>query len=224
MPFQDANETFSLGKDNRFQVGISNVDPRGAPLVEAGSKLFFEKANWLYYDVTLDCHLDSGMVIHQHLPQVNFAADTLANCTITDPDVSSRIGGVNLLSNDKYADVSQRMAHSRYWFRLRGQAMRAGEQIPIPGLKKIAGRTAIPHDENPQWAYNKIIGNYSGVALWYAQWSLWYMLAEQPIAQQTPPPNLGQYITGDTPLPDGMQAPWSQPDELAQDNDPRRRR
>jgi len=155
------------------------------------------------------------------LPQVNNNADTLASCFISDPNIDKITGrGVNIISNDEFTDTIQRMAHSVYWFRLYGQAMRIGLQVPIPGLKTVGGVQAIPHDANPQNAWNKIVGNYSGLPLWHAYWSLWYTVAEPPTSQQVPPSNLAQHIAGDVKLPDGMQAPFSTPDDLAQSTNP----
>ncbi len=217
--FVNENVNIGLPKDSRYQVGISNEDV-GNIAVEAGVALAtpVERANWMYYDIALGCLLDSGIVVHRRLPQVNNVADTLASCDIADPNIDLLTGrGVNLISNDIYTDVVQRMAHSQYWFRLWGQAMRVGEQIPIPQLKKVAGEIAIPHDKNVQWAYNKIVGNYSGQQLWYAEWSLWYTLATAPKANQMPPQNLAQHIDG-TPRKPDMQAPFSAPDDDAQPN------
>lgn len=195
--------------------GLDDVDPGGTPL-ETGVKLSTSnrRANWVYYDIALGCQLDSGIVTHRTLPQVDNEWDTLGACEITDSGIDLLTGrGVNVVSNDVYEDIVQRMAHSQYWFRLWGQAMRIGEQIPIPRIKTIAGVLAIPHDNNPQWAYNKIIGNYSGQVLWYAQWSLWYTLASAPKEQQKALQNLAQHTDGTSS--NEMQAPWSYPDDDA---------
>lgn len=190
-------------------------DEAGGLPVESGITLITptERANWVYYDVALGCVLDSGIAVHRALPQVDNTWDTLGSCDINDPDIDKLTGrGVNLVSHDKFEDLAQRMAHSQYWFRLWGQAMRIGEQIPIPSLKTVAGEIAVPHDRNPQWAYNKIVGNYSGQVLWYAQWSLWYTLIHAPKQQQAPPQNLAQHIADKST--ETMQAPWSQPEVI----------
>lgn len=213
-------------KGSTFRAGISNEDS-ASPLIEKGIGLSTptDRANWVYYDITLGCMLDSGIVVHRRLPQVNSVADTLASCAITDANIDTLTGrGVNLISNDTFQDVVQRMAHSRYWFRLWGQAMRIREQVPIPSLRKIAGVEAIPHDNNPQWAYNKQVGNYSGQILWYAEWSLWYTLATEPTQQQITPPNLAQHISEDADQNNLMQAPISLPDDNAQISGPPRQR
>lgn len=187
-----------------------NTDVSGPPL-ETGVKLLVPtgRANWVYYDITLECQLDSGIAVHRALPQKDTAWDTLGSCDISDPGIDQLTGrGVNLVSNDDYQDLVQRMAHSQYWFQLFGQAMRIGEQVPIPMLKKVGGVTAVPYDKNPQLAHNKIVGNYSGQILWHAQWSLWYTLASAPKAQQAPPQNLAQHTDGKSY--GDMQAPWTQ--------------
>lgn len=223
----DENRTQGLQPNSQFQAGVSNFDPPGIA-VEQNAFLIGKQeasASWVYYDVALVCVLDSGIVVHRHLPQVDKSADTLASCLIDDPSIDKLTGrGVNIISNDQFSDTIQRMAHSVYWFRLYGQAMRIGYEVPIPGLKTVGGVVAISHDANPQNAWNKIVGNYSGLPLWHAYWSLWYTVAEPPTKQQVPPPNLGQHIAGDVQLPDGMQAPFSVPDSEAQSTNPLQRR
>lgn len=192
-------------------------DVGGTP-VETGIKLPTPagRANWIYYDVALGCQLDSGIAVHRVLPQVDTDWDTLGSCNIFAKDIDKLTGrGVNLISKDNYQDLVQRMAHSQYWFRLWGQAMRVGEQVPIPRLLEVAKVEAVPYDVNRQWAYNKIVGNYSGQVLWYAQWSLWYTLASAPKAQQDPPQNLAQHINAESAGP--IQAPWSLPNLEAPD-------
>jgi len=219
--FLDENVAAKIPKTDKFQVGISNVARRGRPITTS-LQTPGAKESWLYYDVELSCRLDSGIVVHRRLPQVDNTADSLASCIITDPNIDAITGrGVNLISHDNFTDVVQRMAHSQYWFNLNGQAMRVGNQIPIPGIRSIGGKVAVPHDANPQWAYNKIVGNYSGVILWYAKWSLWYTLTSAPTAQQVPPQNLAMRIQGDAKTPDGILAPFTLPDDNAVATDPR---
>lgn len=204
--------------------GLFNEDS-ASTVYEAGVLLPTpnERANWLYYDVAVGCALDSGIVVHRDLPQIDSPMDTLASCDVNQPDMDVLTGlGVNLKSKDSFSDTVQRMAHSRYWFRLWGQAMRVGEQIPIPGLKTIGGVDVVPCKvpkeygaQFPQWAYNKIVGNYSGQILWYAQWSLWYTLASPPKKQEAPPQNIAQHIGVTKQVNIGMQAPLSAPDDSA---------
>lgn len=221
--FQDENIAQGIAKNSQFQAGVSDFDPYGNTL-EKGVLLPTPGGNatWVHYENTIYCVLDSGIVTHRTLPQFNTAPDTLASCMITDTNIDKITGkGVNTKSVDQFADVVQRMAHSQYRFCMKGEAMRVGEQVPIPGLKLVGGVSAIPHDNNPQWAYNKIAGNYSGVILWYAEWELWYTVAVPPRSQQLPPPNLAQHIAADSPYPTGgIQAPISQPDDNAQTNNP----
>lgn len=176
-----------------------------------------QAASYVYYDCAVGVMLDSGIVVHNRLPQVNRVADTLSSVSLDDPNLDQLTGfGVNLKCLDQYKDIVQRMGHSRYWFRLWGQALRVGYQIPIPGIKTIGGVLAIPFDLNPQWAYNTIAqgGNYSGLILWRAQWSLWYTTAAPPVSQRIPVANPAAHITGDAAMPAGMQAPYT----LADDN------
>lgn len=172
--------------------------------------------SYLYYDCTVDCMLDSGIVVHNRLPQINNLPDSLASLYLDDPNIDQYTNrGVNLKSNDQFTDIVQRMGHARYYFRLYGRAIRVGYQIPIPALKTIGGVAAIPYDQNPQRAFNKIQGNYSGVILWYAEWSLWYTTALPPTTNTVPNPNPAAHIDGTVAPPAQMQAPFSQPDDNA---------
>ncbi len=175
-------------------------------------------ASYMYYECFVGTMLDSGIVVHNRLPQVNNTPDTLASTTLDASNLSQLIGpGVNIKSQDQYADIVQRMGHARYWFRLWGRALRVGYQVPIPGIKTIAGVPAIPYDKNPQWAYNAIApgGNYSGVILWRAAWSLWYTTAVPTNANTFPAVDPAAHIGGGTPIPRGMQSPYSQADDNA---------
>jgi hypothetical protein len=218
MPFTNENILNNIPLKGAYQTGVSNVDP--APIIEQGIQIPLASnpaASWVYYDCTVGHMLDSGLVVHQRLPQVNRAFDTLASCYLDGQNIDLAVGGVNLKCNDQYADIVQRMGHSRYWFRIWGQALRIGYQVPIPGIKTIGGVPAIPYDKNPQWAFNRIApgGNYSGAILWHAAWSLWYTTAVPPNSNMFPAADPSAHITGSAPLPQGMQAPFSQPDDEA---------
>lgn len=220
--FLDENEAANLAANAGFQVGVSDLDPAGNP-VEQGIKLSWADptSSWVYYECGIECYLDSGIVVHRHLPQSDPNADTLSSCDVTDSDLRTKIdAGVNVKSVDDFADVRQRMAHSVYRFRLFGQAMRVGYQVPIPGLKKVGGVNAVPDDEQEQYAVNWISGNYSGVILWRAEWSLWYTVTVPPTEDQPAPDNLAAQIDGDELPPDQMQAPYSQPDDEAENSAP----
>lgn len=220
MPFRDANLEAGLSKNAPFQVGVSNIDPNDP--IEEGVLLpspTDPAGSYMYYDCTVGVMLDSGIVIHNRLPQVDRVADTLSMVDLDNPNLDKVLGvGVNLRCQDQYLDIVQRMGHSRYWFRLWGQAMRVGYQIPIPGIRYIGGVPAIPYDRNPQWAYNRTVpgANYSGVVIWYAQWSLWYTTDRPPTSNTIPVTDPAAHINGNTTIPDGIQAPYSEADDDAQ--------
>lgn len=225
MAFKDTNTTLGISAGDKFQVGRANVDD--GTVIEKDVLLPFPgdpSASWVYYDCTIGVMLDSGIVVHRHLPQVvspNY--DTLASCDLADANLDKIVGaGVNLKCQDQYADIVQRMGHARYWFRLWGQALRVGYQVPIPSIKMIGGVPAIPYDKNPQWAFNRIApgGNYSGVILWHAAWSLWYTTLVPPTNNSIPVSDPSAHINGDAKLPKGVQAPYSQPDDNAQKSAP----
>lgn len=222
MPFLDTNVATGLPEGSAFQVGATDVDP--GLLVERDIDMPFvssAEASWVYFDCSIGAMLDSGIVVHNRLPQVNRAHDTLARTTLNSVDLDKLIEpGVNLRCQDQYKDIVQRMGHARYWFRIWGRALRIGYQIPIPGIKMIGGVPAIPHDNNPQWAYNSIVpgGNYGGAILWRAEWSLWYTTAEPPLGQQVagnqiPAADPSAHISIATPTRRGTQSPYSQPDD-----------
>ncbi len=219
MPIKNNNTASGISPGNKFQVGISDVD--NGQIVEQGVDIPWPnspQASYLYYDCTIGVMLDSGIVVHNRLPQVNNLPDTLSSTDLTSAQIDQVTDrGVNLKCRDQYADIVQRMGHSRYWFCMWGQALRVGYQVPIPGIKTIGGVPAIPYDKNPQWACNSIFpgGNYSGVILWRAQWSLWYTTAVPPINQTIPAVDPSAHIRGDSPLPDSIQAPFSQADDNA---------
>lgn len=217
---QSENKARGLPAGN-IRAGVSNTDTLGTGL-EKGMMIPFAtdpQATWVYYDCTLSNYLDSGIVVHNRLPRVNNAADTLSSCDMSAPTIDKLKGlGVNLFSNDSFEDIVQRMAHARYYFHLYGQAVRIGLQVPIPGAVKLAdGTKLIPHDENMQNAWNRIAGNWSGFPIYHAYWSLWYTTASAPKVKIAPvAPNLAAHIgdVGDD-LPDGMQSPLSAPDNEA---------
>lgn len=221
MPFVNENKRAGLPKNGKFQAGKSNVDS-GAVLEKDITLPWVSdpKASWAYFDCTVGVMLDSGIVVHNRLPQVNRLPDTLASSLsgLDDPNFDTIVDkGVNLRSSDQYADIVQRMGHSRYWFRIWGQALRFGYKIPIPGIKYIGGVPAIPYDRNPQWAFNRIApgGNFGGVILWHAQWSLWYTTAVPPNSNKIPAADPSAHISGDAKPPGAIQAPFSQPDSNA---------
>ncbi len=220
MSFVDENVASGLAKTDKFQVGLADVDP--GSVNEQGVLLPVPSdpaGSYMYYDCTITSMLDSGIVVHNRLPQVNRSQfDTLAASNLDDPNLDQITNiGVNLRCHDQYQDIVQRMGHARYWFRIWGQALRIGYQVPIPGIKSIGGVAAIPYDKNPQWAYNRIFpgGNYSGLILWHASWSLWYTTAAPPTSNVIPAADPAAHITGSVPPPTGIQSPYSQPDDDA---------
>lgn len=219
MPFQNNNAVMGLPVGGNYLQGRSDVDPNTE--VERGESIPWSSdpaGSYVYYDCTVGVMLDSGIVVHNRLPQVDRAADTLASVDLGDPNMDRLVGpGVNLSCRDQYQDIVQRMGHARYWFRLWGQALRVGYQIPIPGIKTIGGVAAVPYDRNPQWAFCGIVpgGNYGGLILWRAQWSLWYTILVPPTSQSIPAADPTAHIDGTAAPPAGIQAPYSAADDAA---------
>ncbi len=224
MAFTNSNKVLGIPPNSAFQQGRADVDNNQD--IENGFVIPWMSdpaCSYLYYDCVIGVMLDSGIVVHNRLPQVNRTPDTLGSVLFDDPTMDQVLDkGVNLKSNDQYQDIVQRMGHSRYWFRIWGQALRIGYQVPIPLLKTIGGVAAIPYDKNPQWGYNAICpgANYGGIILWRAQWSLWYTTAVPPTSNTIPAVDPSAHITGNTPLPQGIQSPYSEADDNAQNNAP----
>ncbi len=224
MAFANDNVAMGLPRNSKFLVGVSNVDTDET--VEEGIDLPWASdpiGSYVYYDCTVGVMLDSGIVVHSRLPQIDRLPDSLSSTTLDAVDFATISNkGVNLTCQDQFTDIVQRMGHSRYWFRLWGQALRIGYKVPIPGIKKIGGADAIPYDQNVQFAFNRIFPNcnYGGVVLWHAQWSLWYTIALPPTNQTIPvaspfvPPALV------TNPPKSIQVPFSEADASAKPSVP----
>jgi hypothetical protein len=224
VPFQNTNRAVGLPPNSPFQQGVNNIDDGSlaerdvflpSPTDPAGC--------YVYFECTVGVMLDSGIVVHNRLPQVNRAPDTLSTADYADDKLDSILArdgfGVNLRCQDQYADIVQRMGHARYWFRLWGWALRVGYQVPIPGIKTIGGAPAIPYDRNPQWAFNRIApgGNYGGLTLWHAVWSLWYTTAVPPTSSALPANDCAAHVTSKAAIPtSGILPPLSGPDDSAQ--------
>lgn len=222
MPFLDSNLVRGLPPNGQFQVGRANIDNDAPGEIERGFLLPWPSdasASWVYYQCTVGVVLDSGMAIHNRLPQVDNTPDTLSSIALDDSNLQNAPDvGVNLKSNDNYTDLLQRMAHSRYWFRLWGQALRVGKQVPIPAIRTIGGVAVVPYDRDPQWAFNRIApgGNYGGVILWHAAWSLWYTTLTPPRLNTFPAADPAAHIdVNRKPPANGIQVPYSQPDDNA---------
>lgn len=220
MPFKNNNVVHGLPENGTFQVGKSNFDD-GVVAEKDISVPWMSSptGSYLYYDCTVEVVLDSGIVVHNHLPQRDTLADTLSSVIMESAGADKVVGpGVNLKSLDYYSDITQRMAHSRYWFHLFGQALRVGYRVPIPGIKLIGGVAAVPHDDNPQRAFNRILpgGNFGGVILWHARWSLWYTTILPPRKNDIPEVDMAAHIRGTAPIPVGIQSPFTRPDDDAE--------
>jgi hypothetical protein len=217
--FTNENTEHNLAARSNFKVAIDRIDPGGNNF-ERGITLPWildKRATWQYYDCWIEEYLDAGMVVHRQLPQSNYTPDSLGNVNVYDGqlDVNTALG-VNTKSNGSYTDTVQRMANSRYWFCLKGTAIRVGYQVPIPNLVgNLAGAVAVPMpmtDQPEQFAYNKVVANYCGIPVFLAEWQLWYTLAAAPSKQVVPPPNLAAHIRADAELPTSMQVPMTFPD------------
>ena len=219
MPFSFFKpENAAQNVTGKAQVGVNDVDAN--VVLERAVQTPWtlnSKFSWLDYRCWIEVHLDPGMALHKPLPQASSRGnlvDSLASGFIDDPAFDGNIKGVNTTSVGTWTDMAQRMATSEYRFVLKGYAMRAGYQIPVPGLKTVAGVPAIP--DNPQWSSgNILVANMSGIPLWTCRWELWYFVVSPPQKQQLPPPNIADHIAADVVLPKTVQVPWSQPDANA---------
>lgn len=174
-------------------------------------------ATWLAYRNWIENELDPGMALHKPLPTAAATPDTLAQVDLGTAAVQTKStgSGVNLSPGRTYRDVLQRMATSTYRPLMRGWALRAAFQVPIPGLVSYGGVPAVP--QFPQRAYNVLAGTLpGGIPLWYAQWELAYSVTG---VQSTPgqtgpvPENPALLLRPDAELPETIRLPWTQPDQ-----------
>lgn len=217
---QNENVSELVPPTGDYQAGVSNLDT-GEP-IENGVKLPYPQQpsiSWLYYNCWLEFELDAGIVTHRHLPQSDPNPDTLGVIPFDATALETTIGGVNTKTLDSsFNDFSQRMAHSVYRFCLKGNAIRVGLQVPIPTAvgTMVANCKPIPDDERPQRAFNKLVANYGGFPVFYAEWELWYTVTVPPTQQQLPPQNPASKIVSDQiPPTDGIQVPFTVPDPNA---------
>jgi hypothetical protein len=221
---KNENVAQGLPPTSLVQAGVSNFDRAQAP--EQGKRLPWSidpATSWLDYSSSIACRLDSGMVLHKPLPQPRssgmgpFTPDTLASCYISpqDSNLDANIHGVNTISQGGYTDIIQQMASPDWRFLLYGFGLRMGYQVPVPGIKTVAGVPATP---TIQWTSgNVIVANFSGIPVFRCEWRLYYIVSLPPTSPQTPPPNMAERIRGDQILPAGVgiQIPFSQPDPNA---------
>lgn len=177
------------------------------------------QVSWLEYRCWVEVDLDAGMVLHKPLPQSNYPIDTISSVFFTDvgndPDYATSKDGLNVSSASPAVDIIQRMSSSTYFFVLRGWALRAGYQIPIPGLRSVGGVPAVPYGR--QWGYNTIISNFSGIPTWFATWEIHYVVPQSPRtnAKAPVPPNPALVIKPSATLPLAIALPRAFPDERA---------
>ena len=214
------NVVAGLSPRNDWQQGISNYDSGGNNLEKGVVLPYIVDAgvSYLWYDCQIDCYLDSGIAIHRTLPQSNYDDDSLGVTGMFSTTLNTLTNdGVNLKSNGTFTHIKQRMADSIYRFCLRGNAIRVAYRVPIPKLLSVGGVEAVPDDEQPQYAMNKLAPmNLSGVPVFFAEWRLWYTVLNAPKSEQEVPPNLAAHIRGDQELPEGLQVPYTTPDQDAQ--------
>lgn len=159
--------------------------------------------SWMDYNCWVEITLDPGMTFHKPLPQRAWAADDLGTVAIDDPRMDASVQGANINSNCTADDFVQRGATSTYTFVLRGTATRVGYQVPIPKILQVGGQTAYP--DTPQWGFNRLVGNLSGIPVWFAAWQKQYFLPKSPSGSsvQAPVPfNPALKIRPDAQLPE----------------------
>jgi len=211
--FQNENAANNLPERSSFLSGISNDDD--GSVLEQGFGLPWTVnplVTWMDYNCWIECYLDSGMALHKPLPQSEDPIDILSSQIVSPIDQKAQVNknGVQLVSSGKFADIVQRMASSTYRFCLLGNGLRIGYQIPIPGLLTVAGVEAI--FERSGACYNRVVGNLSGIPLFFAAWELWYVVTMPPKQAQEPAPNFSAAIRAAQDLPENIQVPYSTAD------------
>lgn len=201
---------------------LRDFDQAGVPELGLGLPWSVNPASsWLDYRCWVEVRLDAGMVLHKPLPQSDPSPDTLAFVAIDDPHLDTNKGnGANIRARASGQDYIQRMATSTYTFILKGFALRVGYQVPIPGLMAVGSVTPVPGEV--QRAYNVIVGNASGIPVWFATWELHYIVANMPSPGEdvdAPVPfNPAMHIRPDAKLPQRTQVPYTLTDQNATQN------
>ena len=85
---------------------------------------------------------------------------------------------VNQQANNPPTDLFQQLGSPSYVAVLRGSAIRAGYKIPLPMLTTVGGANAMPAYQEA--TADEIIGNWSGVPIYYRRWHLEYNLDSLP--------------------------------------------
>lgn len=178
------------------------------------------EASYIDYRCWTEVRLDPGMVLHKALPQSKIASDTLATVQFTDRDIapgfaSTKEEGVNMKPKADLGNIIQRMASSEFIFVLKGWGLRAGYKIPIPGLVSVGAAKTVPR--NPHMAYNCVVGNFSGIPIFFATWELHYFVdsALGQSAKEPVPPNPAFRIRADAALPTAILLPRAPTDQRA---------
>lgn len=199
--FADENVAQKLPGNSKFLAGVNHKADIAAPEAQLTFPwLKVPEATWLGYSCRIECTLDTGLALHKPLPQSPQQIDTLATYDLGVAGSAKIEKGENLVSAGTFTDIIQRMGTSEYQFTLIGEGMRAGFQVPVPGLVSVAGVPAIPIR---QWVRgNQIVGNFYGIPLFYNAWELVYVVTLPPRGKQLPPPNQAMHIAADQPLPD----------------------
>lgn len=220
---ENTAQGISGGATNPFQIGVNDVD--AGTIMEANLEIPWVRSpeeSWLDYSCWLESRLDPGIAVHLPMPQSAQDWDQFGTDTPNSLGMAARShGGPNLVSSGKFEGTVQRMAVSRYRFILKGAGVRAGYQPSIPKLLKVGGVDAVPDGEQVVDG-PRIIGNYGGVPVYFASWTIPYTVAIPTISNETPPTNLAQRIGAVAPsnLPTGIQTPFSAPDSNSQTSGP----
>jgi hypothetical protein len=167
--------------------------------------------SWMQYENSIATHLDPGLTLHKSMPQSLAQVDSLSTVDSFAANAQAFTGNaINTKSNNTQKDYAVRAKTSTYIVCLQGWGLRAGFQVPVPGLASFGGVTPVPAK---QWCSgNRIMANYSGIPVYVNAWKLWYYIPIPPTAQQQPPPNLWQAIGAVADPPTQIPLPVSVPE------------
>ena len=178
--------------------------------------------SFLIYQCEILPELDPGTILHKPLPQTAQPVDTLGVYNVTDGKAGEQFSSpvnINLKSNWTQADIVQQAATPTYMFCLKGHGLRVAYPVPIPNLENnaLGGTLIIPANPHKIKA-NRIVANFNGLPVWYAEWELWYYCPVPPQMSKnvgtTAAPNLAEKLDGTAPLPEKIQEPVSQPEQV----------
>jgi len=130
------------------------------------------ESSWMEYSLELNIKSDNGTIVHRVLEQ-----DDLPKTSENVPDGFDPGQEAGLFFDGTQPSMYvQQTGGPKYEVFITGHAVRVGHKIPLPRIKKIAGREVT---ETTQDVSQKIIEN-KGCAIYAAKWTIGYVIDKPP--------------------------------------------